>query len=148
MCEDCFDHEKAELPVPNKDVITRWIDALRSGEYHQGRAVLARFTTSEQDGAIPIRYCCLGVLCELAVQDRIIDPAAHSEDSKSLRYDGQGAVVSTAVQAWAGITEDGEFVDDPYLDIRQALTSLNDDEGYTFSEIADEIELKILPYAK
>jgi hypothetical protein len=39
----------------NKDVAKKWVDALRSGEYRQARAVL-------RDGD---SFCCLGVLCDL-----------------------------------------------------------------------------------
>jgi hypothetical protein len=38
-----------------KEIKKRWVDALRSGEFRQGRRYLKR------DG----KYCCLGVLCEI-----------------------------------------------------------------------------------
>lgn len=37
----------------------RWVKALRSGKYKQGKNYLRR-QTPEGD-----RYCCLGVLCEI-----------------------------------------------------------------------------------
>lgn len=41
-----------------------WTTALRSGEYVQGKGTLRR---THQDGS-EASYCCLGVLCDLAVQ--------------------------------------------------------------------------------
>ena len=42
-----------------RPVVKRWVDALRSGEYKQGRNFL------ERDG----KFCCLGVLCEIEGQE-------------------------------------------------------------------------------
>jgi hypothetical protein len=44
----------------------KWITALRSGEFRQGREVLKR------DGT----YCCLGVLAEIAAPELLADPKA------------------------------------------------------------------------
>lgn len=50
----------AELNVSMKaDIKQRWVEALRSGQYKQGRGFLKRNNA----------YCCLGVLCELHRQD-------------------------------------------------------------------------------
>lgn len=46
---------------------TKWVNALRSGEYQQGKAVLHNPT---QD-----TYCCLGVLCEVTGREfKAVDP--------------------------------------------------------------------------
>jgi hypothetical protein len=37
----------------------KWIAALRSGDYQQGRYVLKQFKSTNY------QYCCLGVLCEI-----------------------------------------------------------------------------------
>ena len=44
----------------NKELMTRWIEALESGRYRQGRGVLKR-----TDDSGHVRYCCLGVLQKL-----------------------------------------------------------------------------------
>lgn len=49
-----------------KAIKKRWLEALRSGNYDQGRAKLR----TEQEGGDS--FCCLGVLCDLAVQDGAI----------------------------------------------------------------------------
>jgi len=40
----------------NQEVKAKWVEALRSGKYKQGRKTLKHAG----------RYCCLGVLCEVA----------------------------------------------------------------------------------
>lgn len=42
----------------------RWIEALRSGDYEQGKGYL-RVGEYDQFGNERYRYCCLGVLCNL-----------------------------------------------------------------------------------
>ena len=43
----------------NTEVKQKWIDALRSGKYEQGSEKLRSVTG----------YCCLGVLCDIYVQE-------------------------------------------------------------------------------
>jgi hypothetical protein len=43
----------------NAEIKQKWLAALRSGEYQQGKSALRR----DEDGQR--RYCCLGVLCDL-----------------------------------------------------------------------------------
>lgn len=44
----------------NKEIKARWVEALRSGKYKQGKKCLR----SESD-----TYCCLGVLCDIKQKD-------------------------------------------------------------------------------
>jgi len=46
--------------MTRKEVVRAWVRALESGEYKQGREYLCQV----RDGGR--RYCCLGVLCEVA----------------------------------------------------------------------------------
>lgn len=48
----------------NKELKQKWIDALRSGRYQQGRAVLRQETPSG------IYHCCLGVLADVSDHPR------------------------------------------------------------------------------
>lgn len=48
----------------NPEIKARWVAALRSGEYRQGDGFLRIHQADDSD-----LYCCLGVLCDLAVQD-------------------------------------------------------------------------------
>ncbi len=45
----------------NKKLKAKWIRALKSGEYQQGRAFLRKV----KRGGESARHCCLGVLCEI-----------------------------------------------------------------------------------
>jgi hypothetical protein len=51
----------------NADVKTRWLTALRSGEYKraEGRLHKKDINTGEES------FCCFGVLCDLAVKEGI-----------------------------------------------------------------------------
>ena len=46
---------------PNKKVLRRWVKALRSGEYKQGRQRLCSVKNGE------VHWCCLGVLADIAI---------------------------------------------------------------------------------
>ena len=94
----------------------KWVEALRSGEYEQGRGALLR------DG----RYCCLGVLC--VVSGRKID----GENSIS------GVSAGETYDLLGAITGLNDRFDE--------LTNRNDGIGYSmksFADLADYIEANI-----
>lgn len=130
----------------DQDIKRRWVDALRSGEYEQAKNYL-----STSDG-----YCCLGVLCEIAVQDGVVfkdHEAYFSEEEPQNDYSAEE--LPRAVIAWAGL-EDTEFSENPLSDVAYPVNSplihrptgrenahlseLNDDMDYDFNAIADVIE--------
>lgn len=106
------------------DVKAQWVAALRSGEYQQGGGNL--YNTSDNT------HCCLGVLCELAVQAGIIQPKAVT-DSGSY-FAGDSSILPSAVQDWAAL-------DSPDPDDCQGrtLSDMNDSD-VSFIEIAGVIE--------
>jgi len=115
-----------------------WIDALKSGDYEQGEGRLRRTRWNA-----PPSYCCLGVLCEIAVKDGLdvkVDPVYGT-------YNDEGAVLPSRIQEWAGLgSYDGTFGVDLKVNdsngeecIVSNLISLNDAAGYTFEQIADVI---------
>jgi hypothetical protein len=108
----------------NPEIKARWTAALRSGEYQQSTEYL-----HYKNG-----YCCLGVLCELAVQDNIIPPAINLGDSWA--YDGAEKLLPDKVIAWAGLHEDDPAVK---FNFETGLAELNDD-GHDFNELADLID--------
>lgn len=105
-----------------------WVEALRSGDYSQGVDMLRT-----DSGA----FCCLGVACDLAVREGVIE-----------RYAADAGVPPLAVQGWLGLTEEtGRLkeaiaVPDPLAEssVYDCLIELNDVLGLTFAEIADIIE--------
>lgn len=113
----------------NKEIKARWIAALRSGEYRQGRGWLK----TEDDS-----YCCLGVLCELAVQDGIIRPTIKRDDL--WWFDGTDTkLLPTPVIRWAELPDNSD-VDAVHGGVHNSLAELNDIGEYSFAQIADVIE--------
>lgn len=105
--------------------------ALRSGNYKRGRAFLRRSDD---------KFCCLGVLCELAVKAGVIEPPAldpHDRDHY-LYGDRAYAFPPVVVQEWAGL-EDSDPTYDTGREEHQ-LSLDNDDKNFSFSKIADRIE--------
>lgn len=117
----------------NPEVKKKWLDALRSGKYKQGKDQLKQ----EQDG--DCAYCCLGVLCDLFVKEMNI-----SWDNQILKYDL--FMPTEHVREWAGVSFNSAFtvkteIDGSMQDVR--LDVLNDKHNYTFEQIADLIEKQL-----
>lgn len=149
----------------NPEIKAKWLDALRSGDYTQGQRYLA--VKNKQTGEFD--FCCLGVLCDLAVAEGAIDPPTvidywsgleggenlvHAykvdESSNPSGSPTESRVLPPKVQAWAGLdsdspgyTKDFATCGDPDCDCggpsAVALAGENDN-GVPFSEIADLIE--------
>lgn len=136
----------------NPEIKARWIEALRGDRFRQGERKLAVKRTAEE----PMKHCCLGVLCELAVEDGIIDAEMHPYQNGTMRHFGKAGDWSTtslpmAVTEWAGLT--GPYANDPVLvETPGALinaselndgNSLDEIESRSFEEIAALIEEKL-----
>src|SRR6478609_3745372 len=138
---------------------TQWLAALRSGEYQQGQGQLNCDNT----------YCCLGVACDIAVKegmgrwqkgsgDYIKHYVDELMDSTHDFLDrSNSGVLTRGLAQFLGMGETGEFeiqrVDDESKcghgegesrDLEHWLTTLNDN-GFTFSQIADIIEYFFAP---
>lgn len=108
----------------NTERVQLWIDALRSGEYKQIKSQLGK------DG---VGYCCLGVACEVAIQNGLaIERTVNSRGD--IDFDEGGCELTSTVMEWYGF--DNECVE---LEDKTAM-GLNDTYEYTFSQIADEVE--------
>jgi len=102
----------------------KWVTALRSGKYEQGRSKLAH----KEDGYIT--YCCLGVACII--------------EGVPLAAIVNEGMPSPAIQQWVGsklavnafLTKN---IDSEKGDPHYTLTRMNDD-GKSFAEIATWIE--------
>jgi hypothetical protein len=117
----------SEKEPSGSSVRERWIDALLSGHYKQGRSALR----------IEDRYCCLGVLTELYLQD-------HPRANPSVM---NGCVLTQEVRDWAGLKSIGGNVADiqGFHRDKAGLAFLNDDDidfqgiaGLLASEAGDE----------
>ena len=118
-----------------------WVDALRSGEYKQGREALS------VGGA----FCCLGVLCDLAVKAGVTTCTIEDETGRLLySSDLDADTLPLVVQEWAGlrnsdpevqvtICEGSDLEDTTY----KQLSELNDSLRFNFQQIADKIEKQL-----
>lgn len=103
----------------NREIRDQWVEELESGRFPQGRNVLR----STDD-----KYCCLGVLCEIAVQAGVIEPPIEATYD-AYKYGGWSVgSLPDSVLAWSG------------LDYREQI-KLSDfnDSGYSFDYIAKYI---------
>lgn len=138
------------------DLIAR----LRSGAYLQGNMRLRSLVEGEE------RFCCLGVLCEMAVEAGVIEPSEEYEDlyinRRAYMYDGKwSATLPDKVIAWAGVvSEYDERIDPPSGDLaneegsgrfeiastrlHSSLAEMND-SGVTFEQIAEYLEDEVVP---
>jgi len=109
------------------EIKKKWVDALRSGEYAQGYEILHNEATDT--------YCCLGVLCDLAIKDGVpVDTVSFREITM---FDDSSSVLPKSVQKWAGISnKNPSVIDDGVIN---TLAGLND-AGLEFYKIADIIE--------
>lgn len=116
----------------NPKVKEIWLDRLESGDNYQITSKLGN-----PDGG----RCCLGVLCDIAVEEGVINPP-DIVGGEYLKYGDQLAVLPQVVMDWAGLEyNNGGFATDPdknpdYMD--DALSYQND-IGKTFPEIAQII---------
>jgi hypothetical protein len=103
----------------NKEIANKWAAALRSGKYEQTTQTL-------QDGE---GFCCLGVLCKLAESNGV------NITTNDGILEGNDLSDQNATVNWSDIQScNGEF---GHWD---NLAELNDEEGYSFNQIADIIE--------
>lgn len=119
----------------NQDIAARWVSALRSGKYEQGKNLLKQLHDSGK-----VSYCCLGVLCDLYLQeypDSAYTPDLRPDLDRPTRENGtpyafgekEVELPPKDIQTWAGIN--------PHQ--CDALAEQND-SGSTFEELADLIE--------
>ncbi len=102
-----------------------WVDALRSGKYKQGKKLL-------RDGD---QHCCLGVLCELAVEARVTKRIGSSTDVCGYGDNNVTNFPPSEVQDWIGLRSVQGLIPSTSL----TLTTIND-HGKPFDEIATIIE--------
>lgn len=110
----------------NPQVKELWTAALRSGRFNQGFYQLAADDS----------YCCLGVLCEIAVQEGVIDTATELNGEK--RYGSQKTYLPQQVVDWADLESRSPQVE--VSEGSRSLSSLNDSRFYDFNKIANLIE--------
>jgi hypothetical protein len=114
----------------NPEVKAKWLKALRSGEYKQGRQRLRKDN----------RFCCLGVLCDIYIKDT---QRGKWENDTFIDVDGarERGILTNGVVEWSGL-ENGNPTLTVYSEALKDLDSLTEmnDRGMSFNEIANFIE--------
>jgi hypothetical protein len=140
----------------NPEVKAKWVAALRSGQYTQGTCFLKRDVIVMGTTDQVTKFCCLGVLCDIAAQSGVnvtwknflqsgFDTWFAS--STEIQHDIHSEQLPACVQAWAGLDSNDPVVTARTFGSQRAmntrrtrLSELNDHERFTFYEIADLIE--------
>ena len=113
-----------------QEIKTKWIAELRSGNHKQIKGTL-KGQTEDNTGA---GFCCLGVLEEKVLGNNLVTTEVLVSD-----YDGDLYYNTEGPQEIYDKFRRSDFLGDSLV---TRLTSMNDEEGYTFAEIADYIEAK------
>lgn len=133
--------------MANKENIRKWVEALRSGKYQQMKGKLS-------DGKC---FCCLGVACEVAIENGVKMNKIVDNSGTEIEYQGQldssAGELPEDVSRWLDLVVDDEdgflrFSSDPKLPTPEhrnfSATTWNDSMEYTFAQIADLIEATYL----
>jgi hypothetical protein len=113
------------------EIKAEWVKRLRSGTINQTKYYLGLESGSR---------CCLGVLCDIAVDEGIIEKpiitiGLGKVQAGCLEYSGTRGSLPNEVCNWAGVSKDGDI-----SQMHCSLQYLNDSTNKSFSEIADIIE--------
>lgn len=123
-------------------IMKKWVKALRSGKYKQGKNTLKQYNSKGQ-----AQHCCLGVLCELYNQEmkknkkKTLPEEVFTYDGDFpygfIRFGDQDNILPSKVKKWAGMkTSNGQLPCNlGFFD----LTDYNDG-GRKFKTISDTIE--------
>ncbi len=106
-----------------------WVDALRSGEYKQAKGKLAT-----QDLKGNKEFCCLGILCELAIKNGIALDVKYNSYSDRFVYDNETQILPYKVMQWSGVKHNNGCYNTSHA------LSHDNDYGGTFETIANTIE--------
>lgn len=108
------------------DNAKKWVEVLKSGKFKQARNRLAT-----EDG-----FCCLGVACEVAIENGVEINKTIVATGRIL-YDHNETLLPDSVRKWLNLSSCGSN----YVTRNSAEQLTHDnDSGKTFTEIADIIE--------
>jgi hypothetical protein len=130
------------------EIAKMWAEALRSGNYKQGKNCLRRYKLGV------VEYCCLGVLCEIYArtqegqQSDLITTAQFSQmlpdsimgQECEAPYAGASEYLPDVVVNWAGMGSCNPIIPLNEPQTPQTLSDINDSLRASFNEIADIIE--------
>jgi hypothetical protein len=123
----------------NADIRAKWTAALRSGEYQQGLTALRQYADVNGRLTEQQEYCCLGVLCDLAEKEGVTS-GTYDAEHNWWSYDGRNDYLPESVREWAGLDTPSPEVPLPHETTLVMLAELNDDDRWSFAQIADAID--------
>lgn len=123
---------------PNQE---KWLKALESGKYEQGKGFLVSFSDSKKDKKP--KHCCLGVACELFYKKLGLVKETQDLDVNNTKihvsFNGEKYVLPESVMDLLKIkTPNATAVKDSTGSLGVVLTDLND-KGVPFAKIAEKI---------
>lgn len=109
----------------NQEIKAKWVEALRSGKYKQGKKRL-RFRGDT--------YCCLGVLCDVMGAEWYMGGEGEDDSCYYAKFSevAEASILPPPIREAADINEEAEG----------DLITMND-QGDSFSTIADHIETNL-----
>ena len=111
----------------NHEIKTKWLAALRSGEYRKSVHVLKRYFKN-----VPARYCCMGVLCDIIKEDH-----PHAQELIEQKTDNHFG--SDKMSKFAMLDQETLSYTGVEMGEQRRLTTMND-KGASFLTIAKYIE--------
>ena len=121
----------------NIDIKAIWVAALRSDRFNQGKGCLKEWDGASKPENQSFRHCCLGVLCELAVEAGVIEPSEFDPRAGTHSFNHNVSILPEAVWIWAELP-DGN----PTVSNARSLAGINDGPN-DFVIIADIIEREL-----
>lgn len=137
---DVEDRAPVVVSEANPERLRLWVEALRSGNYSQTKQVLYDEGTDS--------YCCLGVACVVAKENGCEVQLPEVFDAYT------DETLPWEVAEWFGIWDidaGTDYAGNPELALMEKedgtfewrrAAALNDDENWTFEQIADAVEAK------
>ena len=130
----------------NKNIMEKWVNALRSGKYRKGRNRLCTISNNGNK-----KWCCLGVLCDLYIAENPSDLRSITLFDgfilkRVVNYDDGCfptiAILPNKVALWAGIADKTGKFTNQRTSQNTCLTELNDCKRNkrSFKRMADIIE--------
>lgn len=128
-----------------QNIMKKWVKALRSGKFKQGTGTLKQYNSKGQ-----VKYCCLGVLCELYNEDmkkkkkKTLPETTKDYNScfvdwhKCTNFGDKAFDLPKEVMKWSGVETSTGYLWYTLGDL-PSLSSLND-AGKKFKTIANIIE--------
>lgn len=124
----------------NREIKAKWVAELRSGKYEQAQRCLIKVQRRPILRRQKRSFCCLGVLCEIAVADGVIKPA-HATGADGWGYENREGTLPDRVEIWAGFHSGRYYFPNEGGRARSySAMDLNDKLGLSFTEIADLVD--------